>query len=138
MNFSPTSRPGRRGQLVLELTPLVDVIFQLLIFFLLTATFVKNPNFEINLPKASSKLTTNVKKDLTVVVTKDGRVKYDAEEVDDEELEEILAGEFEDNPNAIILIRADTESRHGKVVEVMDLAKKVGFTRLGIAVRVKD
>ncbi len=137
MNFSPSSRLGRRGQLVLELTPLVDVIFQLLIFFLLTATFVKNPNFEINLPKASSKLTTNVKKDLTVVVTSDGRYKYESEEVDDEELETIFEKEFENNPSAIILIRADTDSRHGKVVEVMDLAKKVGFTRLGIAVRVQ-
>lgn len=138
MDFSPTSRPGRRGQLVLELTPLVDVIFQLLIFFLLTATFVKNPNFEINLPKASSKLTTNVKKDLTIVVTRDGRFKYEAEEVDEDELEGIFEEEFEQNPSAIILIRADTDSRHGKVVEVMDLAKKVGFTRLGIAVRIQD
>jgi len=137
VNFSPASRPGRRGQLVLELTPLVDVIFQLLIFFLLTATFVKNPNFEINLPKASSKLTTNVKKDLTVVVTSDGRYKYESEEVEEDELEGIFEKEFENNPNAIILIRADTDSRHGKVVEVMDLAKKVGFTRLGIAVRVE-
>lgn len=137
MNFSPVSRPGRRGQLVLELTPLVDVIFQLLIFFLLTATFVKNPNFEINLPKASSKLTTNVKKDLTVVVTSDGRYKYESEEVDEDDLEGIFEEEFEVNPNAIILIRADTDSRHGKVVEVMDMAKKVGFTRLGIAVRVQ-
>jgi biopolymer transport protein ExbD/biopolymer transport protein TolR len=138
MDFSPTSRLGRRGQLVLELTPLVDVIFQLLIFFLLTATFVKNPNFEINLPKASSKLTTNVKKDLTIVVTRDGRFKYEAEEVDEDELEGIFEEEFEQNPSAIILIRADTDSRHGKVVEVMDLAKKVGFTRLGIAVRIQD
>jgi biopolymer transport protein ExbD/biopolymer transport protein TolR len=136
MNFD--HRSGKRGQLVLELTPLVDVIFQLLIFFLLTATFVKNPNFEINLPQASSKLTTNVKKDITVVVTADGTVQFDAEDVDDDELEEILKEQFETNPNAIILIRADTESRHGKVVEVMDLAKKIGFTRLGIAVRVKD
>jgi biopolymer transport protein ExbD len=138
VNFTPETRFGRRGQLVLELTPLVDVIFQLLIFFLLTATFVKNPNFEINLPKASSKLTTNVKKDLTVVVTKDGRYKYESEEVDEDDLEQIFKKEFEANPGAIILIRADTDSRHGKVVEVMDLAKKVGFTRLGIAVRVSD
>ena len=137
MNFTPSARSGRRGQLVLELTPLVDVIFQLLIFFLLTATFVKNPNFEINLPKASSKLTTNVKKDLTVVVTSDGRYKYESDEVEEDELEEIFETEFENNPTAIILIRADTDSKHGKVVEVMDLAKKVGFTRLGIAVRVQ-
>lgn len=138
MNFSPDARSGKRGQLVLELTPLVDVIFQLLIFFLLTATFVKNPNFEIDLPQASSKLTTNVKKDITVVVTADGTIKYEAEALDLEELESMLEERFEENPNAIILIRADTESRHGKVVEVMDLAKKVGFTRLGIAVRVRD
>jgi biopolymer transport protein ExbD len=116
----------------------VDVIFQLLIFFLLTATFVKNPNFEINLPKASSKLTTNVKKDLTVVVTRDGSYQYESEDVDEDDLEDIFAEEFKANPNAIILIRADTDSRHGKVVEVMDMAKSAGFTRLGIAVRVSE
>ena len=138
MKFSPASHSGRKGQILLDITPLVDVIFQLLIFFMLTATFVKNPNFEINLPQASSKLTTNVKKDLTVVVTRDGRFKYETEEVSEGELRKILATEFGKNPSAIILIRADTDSRHGKVVEAMDLAKKAGFTRLGIAVRVSD
>ncbi len=138
MDFTPHSRSGKRGLLVLDITPLVDVIFQLLIFFMLTATFVKNPNFEINLPQASTKLTTNVKKDITVVVTADGSIQFESEEVDHDELEDLLTEQYENNPNAIVLIRADTESKHGKVVKIMDLAKKVGFTRLGIAVRVKD
>ena len=122
----------------MDITPLVDVVFQLLIFFTLTATYVRNPNFEINLPKASSNLTTNVKKDVTVVVTQDGDLKYDTREVSEAELQKLLEKDFEANPGAIVLIKADTDSRHGKVVEVMDMAKKIGFSRLGIAVQVHD
>ncbi len=138
MNFAPRSRQSFRNTAMMDITPLVDVVFQLLIFFTLTASYVRNPNFEINLPKASSQLTTNVKKDITVVVTQDGELKYDTKPVGEKELEGILEKEFATNPAAIVLIKADTDSRHGKVVEVMDIAKKIGFTRLGIAVQVHD
>lgn len=133
MNF----RPGhsRRGAAVLELTPLVDIIFQLLLFFLLTATYVKNPTFDINLPKAGSKATATRDKDIVIDVRKDGEVRYGSQEMSMDGLEGVLTAEYASNQDAVVVIRADRASEHGRVVEIMDLAKKIGFSRLAIATR---
>ena len=137
MNFRAKKGLPGKAQAVIEVTPLVDIVFQLLIFFLLTATFVKNPNFDINLPEASSKLTSNVKEDIRIVLLKDGTIKYDNKPVKSSQIKEILEERFKTDPTAIVLIQADRETKHGKVVEVMDMAKIVGFSRLGIAVEIR-
>ncbi len=136
MNF----RGGRkaRGTVVLEVTPLVDIVFLLLIFFLLTATYVKNPNLDISLPKASLDQVTSHKKDISVAVKKDGELRYDNRDISMKQLEGILLAEYSENEDAIIVIRADKKSQHGRVVEVMDLAKKVGFSKLAIAIQAKS
>jgi len=119
------------------MTPIVDIVFQLLIFFLLTATYVKNPNFDVNLPEASSKLTSNTKEDIRVVILKDGTLKFNGSIINENQLKEILREKFKTNPSSVVLIQADTDTKHGKVVEIMDIAKNAGFSRLGIAVEIK-
>lgn len=133
MNFRDESK--KRGAVVLEITPLVDVVFLLLIFFLLTATYVKNPNLDISLPKASLSQATNQKRDLSIAVKKDGEIRYDNQEISVEKLEGILRAEYSENQDMVIVINADKEAKHGRVVEVMDLAKKVGFDKLAIAIQ---
>jgi len=119
----------------LEITPLVDVVFLLLIFFLLTATYVKNPNLDISLPKASLSQVTSHNKDIAIAIKKDGEVRYENQEVSLDRLEGILAAAFSENQDAIVVIRADRDAKHGRVVEVMDLAKKIGFSKLAIAIQ---
>jgi len=120
---------------VLEITPLVDIVFLLLIFFLLTATYVKNPNLDISLPKASLNQVTSHKKDISIAIKKDGEIRYDNQDVSVQNLEGILTAAYSENEDSIVVIRADKESQHGRVVEVMDLAKKVGFKKLAIAIQ---
>jgi biopolymer transport protein ExbD len=133
MNFRDESK--KRGTAVLEITPLVDVVFLLLIFFLLTATYVKNPNLDISLPKASLSQSTSQKRDLSIAVKTDGQIRYDNKDVSIEKLEGILRAEYAENQEMVIVINADKDSKHGRVVEVMDLAKKVGFDKLAIAIQ---
>ncbi len=136
MNFRGENRA--KGTVVLEITPLVDIVFLLLIFFLLTATYVKNPSLDISLPKASLNQVTSQKKDLAIAVKRDGEIRYDNQDVSFERLEGILRAEYSENKEAIVVIRADKESMHGRVVEVMDLAKKIGFAKLAIAIQAKS
>lgn len=136
MNFRRERRS--RGIMALEVTPLVDIVFLLLIFFLLTATYVKNPNLDINLPKASINQVTSHKRDITIAIRKDGELRYENQEVAPEKLEGILRAEFAEDQESIVVIRADEGTRHGRVVEVMDLAKRVGFAKLAIAIRAKS
>lgn len=136
MNFQSERRA--RGTVVLEVTPLVDIVFLLLIFFLLTATYVKNPNIDISLPKASLKQVTQHQKDIVVAIKENGKILYGNEPVDLDDLEGLLSARYSESQDAVVVIRADKASRHGRVVEVMDLAKKVGFGRLAIAIEGKS
>ena len=131
MNFRGNRR--RRSGVALEITPLVDVVFLLLIFFLLTATYVKNPNLDINLPKASLKQANSQKTDLAVAVNEKGELRFNGEDVSLEKLEGVLRAEYAQDSESIVVIQADKSSRHGRVVEVMDLAKRIGFAKLAIA-----
>ena len=133
MNFS--TRKKNRAIATLEVTPLVDVVFLLLIFFLLTATYVKNPNIDIDLPKASPQELFPKDKDVTVAVKKDGTIRVDKETYTMKALEKYLREQLKKSgKNAVVIVNADKGARHGRVVSIMDLAKKVGYGRLAIAV----
>ncbi len=130
-------RPRGKSQVgpVLELTPLVDVVFLLLIFFLLTATFVRNPNIPIDLPEASVHQTTPTKRDVRVGITSEGELRWQGRPITLDRLGSELRSLHSESPGSMVLIQADRSSRHGKVVQVMDLAKRIGFERLGIAIQ---
>ncbi|MBN2527361.1 MAG: biopolymer transporter ExbD [Deltaproteobacteria bacterium] len=133
MNFSTGKKNRAIG--ALEVTPLVDVVFLLLIFFLLTATYVKNPNIDIDLPKASSQELFPKNKDVTIAVKRDGTVKVDKDTVTMKELESYLKNRLKKSgKEAVVIVKADKGARHGKVVSIMDMAKRVGYSRLAIAV----
>lgn len=127
---------GRRKDdgVVLEIAPLVDVVFLLLIFFLLTATFVRNPNIPVRLPQASIHQVTPEKRDVKVGITGRGELMYQGRETTLERLRVEMQQVHARSPETMVLIQADRDTRHGKVVEVMDLAKQVGFERIGIAI----
>lgn len=135
MNFR--NNRSNRNMVVLEVTPLVDIVFLLLIFFLLTATYVKNPYLDINLPEASLNKVANHKKDIDIGVAEDGELKFNNQNVSIDKLESLLRAEYAENTEAVVVIRADKASTHGRVVNVMDLAKRIGFNKLAIAIQAK-
>ncbi len=135
MNFR--SKSGSKGIAALEITPLVDIVFLLLIFFLLTATYVQNPNLDISLPKASVDQTTNHQKDFTIAIKENGELRYNNVVVSLERLEGILTSEYAQGEDSVVVVRADEGARHGRVVEVMDLAKRIGFGKLAIAIKAR-
>ena len=129
MNF----RRPRRQISELELTPLIDVIFQLLIFFLITTTFVSTPGMTINRPKASNSSPLEQER-LTVEIPKgsEGSVLFRGKRLSYDQLVEVLKGVYKKAADAQIAIDADENVEHKIVVEVMDLISGVGFRRIGI------
>lgn len=135
MNFRAGGLRKRRSSILLDITPLIDCIFQLLIFFLLTASFVATPNIKVELPKASGKAAASEQRDVTIVVTREGEIQLDGRNYEPAELKKEMARIHAQKPDARVLIQADHKSYHGRVVEVMDAARAVGFTRLGVAIQ---
>ncbi|MBI3179249.1 MAG: biopolymer transporter ExbD [Deltaproteobacteria bacterium] len=131
MDFSPRRR--RRTQSAIDLTPVIDIVFNLLIFFLVTTTFVQNPGIEVDLPKATSAQVDPKAEHVIIAVTSDGRYVHEGKAVSLDELEARLKEHHKQRADAMVIIQADTSTPHGKVVEVMDAARRVGFAQLAIA-----
>jgi biopolymer transport protein ExbD len=131
-------RRPRRDDARIEITPLVDMVFLLLIFFMLSTTFIVTPGIKVNLPRSSAEKVTQEKKEVQVVITEDNKVFVDRMLVDVGELERRLVGVGQQDPQTLIIIKADAKALHGKVVEVMDIAKQSGLNRLAIATQPKE
>ena len=125
-------RRRKRGAVTVELTSLIDIVFQLLIFFLLTATFQDQSSLEVNLTRAKNQEKASQDKAVVVSIDEQGQFEIDFEKVVDErELELRLCKEFESG-RTTLHIRADRDSRHEVLVHTMDIAKACKFKKLGI------
>jgi len=130
-------RRRRREELRVDLTAMIDVVFLLLIFFMISTTFIDAPGLAVKLPEASTTIARSDEKDIRVYLTKDGEISVNDEKVSLASLEAILASYGSRATNMTFLLHADTEARHGKVVALMDLAKNAGFGKLAIATEEK-
>lgn len=131
-------RRPRRDDARIEITPLVDMVFLLLIFFMLSTTFIVTPGIKVNLPHSSAEKVTQEKNEVQVVITEDNKVFVEEMLVDIGGLEHRLAELAQQDPQTLVIIKADAKSLHGKVVEVMDIAKQSGLNRLAIATHLKE
>ncbi|MBC7196476.1 MAG: biopolymer transporter ExbD [Deferribacterales bacterium] len=118
--------------LEINMTPLIDVVFLLLIFFMVSTTFVYTNSLKVNLPKAKGE-SVETKKNINIVITKQGVITVDGQQVSKLTFSAKLKELYNKNPNATVIIQADRDSRHGDVVFVMDESKKAGYDRFAIA-----
>jgi biopolymer transport protein ExbD/biopolymer transport protein TolR len=117
----------------IDLTPMVDVVFLLLIFFMISTTFVESPGISIKLPEASSQAIDREPKEIKIYLSREGDVFYQDRQITLADYKTLLSKHRADSDNTTILLLADQESRHGKVVTLMDLARDAGFVKLAIA-----
>lgn len=116
-----------------DLTPMVDVVFLLLIFFMISTTFVETPGISVKLPESSSQQRPQEIKEVKVYLSKEGDIFLGQDPVDMAELRQRLRSHGKQAANMTFLLLADKEALHGKVVALMDLAKETGFAKLAIA-----
>ncbi len=116
-----------------DLTPMVDVVFLLLIFFMISTTFVETPGISVKLPESSSQQRPQEVKEVKVYLSKEGDIFLGRDAVDMAELRQRLRSHGKQAANMTFLLLADKEALHGKVVALMDLAKETGFGKLAIA-----
>ncbi len=114
----------------IDIAPLVDVIFQLLIFFMLTSSFIIPSGIRVNLPKAvTSQMVKS--KSLEIVVSGENVIYIDGGVVTIQELKPILKELV--NRNQSLLIKADRRAQLGRVVEIWDMARNLGLSQVNIA-----
>lgn len=129
---------ARRADPTIDVTPMIDVVFQLLLFFMVTTSFISSPGIEVDLPRSSAEVVISDKQDVNLWMTNEGAVYADDVAVTTRELTDLLRRRAEADPNTQVVIKADKGVAHGRVVSVMDLARTQGLSRLAIATEVAD
>ena len=124
-------RRRRKQTTIVDLTPLIDIVFQLLIFFLLTATFQENSSLEVDLARAKNQQKAQKTEAVVLSISSRGAFEVDQMLVDPGALQSYLCSQSEGGKRTLH-IRADKDSKHEDLVHAMDLAKTCGFESLGI------
>jgi len=114
----------------IDIAPLIDVVFLLLIFFMLTSSFVMQPGIKVNLPKAVTSETVKIE-NIEIIISAENAIYINGRVVVTEELKNLLKQASRKNHS--MLIKADKRASLGKIVEIWDLARDLGITQINIA-----
>jgi len=129
----------KQDDVQLDMTPLVDIVFLLLIFFMLSTSLSVNPGIKIDLPKSSAEQVKKKKTTLRVAIEASGSIFLEGKKLSLDQLREKFAEVGKANgDDALVVIEADRKVYHGLVVKVMDAAKTSGLNKLAIATRPED
>lgn len=132
MNFF--DRSEEELKLEVNIVSLIDVILILVLFFMVTTTFIGQSGIQVKLPQASTK-EVQPEKELTVTITKDKKIYLNEEQLTLTLFPERLKKMAGHGVKNILIIKADEVVPHGLVVKVMDIAKQTGIENLAIATR---
>jgi len=135
MTLQFSTKPKRR--VTINITSLIDVMFLLLIFFMVTSTFLEQPGMKLELPAASSAEAARLEK-LVLYIDPGGRIVMGDRAVPMDSLETVMADAAALAEEKTLVLKADRTVQHGTVVKVMDIAKRVGLEKLVVGTRIED
>ncbi len=126
------TKPAKKVQI--NITSLIDVMFILLIFFMVSSTFLEQPGMKLELPEAKSASITKIEK-MVVYIDAEQRIYFNDKPVAVDRLKGLLESALKRSRKPTLVLRADARVPHGLVVKVMDVAKQAGVKRLVVATR---
>lgn len=131
----------REEELEVNLTPLIDVVFLLLIFFMVSTTFVRESEINLSLPEASREAPQQDSEEVAVAVDSRGTYFVNGRALLNGKLETIrqaireAAAELTD---PVILVSADAKAAHQDVIDILDAARQLGYVRISFTTEVRD
>src|SRR5262249_37973343 len=127
---------GRRGGTIaaINVTPLVDVCLVLLIILMVSSTYIVAQTMKVQLPKAKNTDGT-ADKPVTVMMQRDGTLRWNDQPATEEAIIAHLKETMAADPETNVVVSADKEVQHGRVVHILDIAKAAGVTKFAINVQ---
>ena len=131
-------RRQNRDEEGVNLTPLIDVVFLLLIFFMVSTTFTKETHLTLDLPEATGEPSSDLPDQLEIVISVDGSYSLNGKALVNNKIETLMSGIqklSEGNTKLPLIVTADAKTPHQAVVQAMDAAGQLGFSHLSITTR---
>lgn len=122
----------RSKEVDINMSPLIDLVFLLLIFFMVTTSFVRETGIDVQRPSASSATLTE-NGNILVAVSSEGTIHFDGRRIDIRSLRSHITRALAENPEGSVVIVADKVSYTGKVIQVMDQCRLAGAKRVSVA-----
>jgi biopolymer transport protein ExbD len=135
MRESVAEQLSEEEEAEINLTPMLDVVFIMLIFFIVTAVFVKEPGVEVNRPEAMTAFTPE-SGSIFIAVSANNEIWIDGRSVPPEAVRAAIERLAAENPEGGVVIMADNESFNEFVINVMDAAKAAGIAQITLAAAV--
>jgi biopolymer transport protein ExbD len=130
-------RDKSKKRVIINITSLIDVLFLLLIFFIVSSTFLEQPGMKLDLPQTSGQEAVRIE-GYTLFILSDGAIYLNEEQLDVNTLSERLQEIAPEVEERGLIFKADETTRYGLVVEIMDRVKQSGITKLIIASQPKN
>ncbi len=121
----------------LDMTPMLDIVFIMLIFFIVTTSFVKESGITVNSPEAQT-TSRQESANIFIAITSDGEVWIDRRPVDSRSVRAIVARLHADNPEGSVIIQSDENASTRVLVDIMDQVRLAGVTGIAIAANKAD
>lgn len=129
-------QPGDQDEPEVNLTPLIDVVFLLLIFFMVSTTFEQQSRIQIELPEATATPTESEDESLEIVIDAQGRYFLGEQQVVNNELKTLKAAiskAVDGREPLTVIIRADASTPHQAVITALDASSQLGLTHISLA-----
>jgi len=121
-----------------NLTPMIDVVFLLLLFFMVSTSFIRESSLKVDLPEATGQALVEQEQAIDIVINSDGQFVVNTITLDspsNEQLAAVLKKAVGENTDPHIIISADANAEYQNIVTAMDTAQQLGYTRLTLATR---
>ena len=131
------ARAREQEESEVNLTPMLDVVFIMLIFFIVTASFVKEAGIDVSRPPAAT-AERKERGNILVAITENDQIWMDRRQVDPRSIRANIERLHAENPQGSVVIQADKNSKNGLLVQVMDAARLAGVGNVSLAAEVVD
>jgi len=127
----------QKRKVLINITSLIDVLFLLLIFFMVSSTFLEQPGIKLELPQAENSVIIE-QKEFVLFVDKKGEMFLNDDKVETENLSSLLKKMLPEMKDGALILKADQDASHGMVVKIMDSAKHSGIKKLIIGTKLEE
>jgi len=126
-------RQKKRSDFLVDITPLVDVVFLMLIFFMVSTSFSVSSSLKLDLPSSKATAQQQEVKKVSISINAKGQMFVQDEPVEDADLRKRILNISRGDPNMRVVLRADSDARHKRVVFVLDTLRGLEMSKIGIA-----